>query len=43
MPYMPKHRQSTRERILASARRLFNRNGPSEVSIDGVRAGARRR
>jgi TetR/AcrR family transcriptional regulator, transcriptional repressor for nem operon len=40
MPYVPKHRQATRERILASARRLFNRNGLSEVSIDAVMAGA---
>jgi TetR/AcrR family transcriptional regulator, transcriptional repressor for nem operon len=40
MPYVPEHRQATRERILASARRLFNRNGLSEVSIDAVMAGA---
>jgi hypothetical protein len=25
MPYTPEHRQAMRERILASARRLFNR------------------
>jgi AcrR family transcriptional regulator len=40
MPYKPEHRQATRERILASARRLFNRNGLSEVTIDAVMAGA---
>ena len=40
MPYPQDHRQETRERILASARRLFNRNGLSEVSIDEVMAGA---
>ena len=40
MPYKPEHRQPTRERILASARRLFNRNGLSEVSIDAVMASA---
>jgi len=40
MPYKPEHRQPTRERILASARRLFNRNGLSEVTIDAVMASA---
>jgi len=40
MPYPQDHRQETRERILASARRLFNRNGLTEVSIDEVMAGA---
>jgi AcrR family transcriptional regulator len=40
MPYPQDHRQETRERILASARRLFNRKGLSEVSIDEVMAGA---
>ena len=40
MPYPQDHRQETRERILASARRLFNRNCLSEVSIDEVMAGA---
>jgi TetR/AcrR family transcriptional repressor of nem operon len=40
MPYPQDHRQETREKILASARRLFNRNGLSEVSIDAVMAGA---
>jgi hypothetical protein len=27
MPYSPKHKRDTREKILESARRLFNRNG----------------
>ena len=40
MPYTPEHRLATRERILASARRLFNRNGLSEVTIDAVMASA---
>src|SRR5258708_32650374 len=40
MPYVPEHKAETRLRILDSARRLFNRNGLSEVSIDGVMAGA---
>jgi AcrR family transcriptional regulator len=39
MPYTPEHRQAMRERILASARRLFNRSGLSEVTIDDVMAG----
>jgi len=36
MPYSPKHKQDTRERILESARRLFNRKGFSEVSIGEI-------
>ena len=40
MPYAPEHRTETRSRILASARRLFNRNGLSEISIDEIMAGA---
>lgn len=40
MPYPPDHKQETRERILDSARRLFNRRGLTEVSIDEVMAGA---
>jgi TetR/AcrR family transcriptional regulator, transcriptional repressor for nem operon len=36
MPYSPKHKLDTREKILESARRLFNRKGFSEVSIDEV-------
>jgi TetR/AcrR family transcriptional regulator, transcriptional repressor for nem operon len=38
MPYTPEYRQAMRERILASARRLFNRSGLSEVTIDAVMA-----
>lgn len=40
MPYAPEHRTETRSRILASARRLFNRNGLTEISIDKIMAGA---
>jgi AcrR family transcriptional regulator len=40
MPYKAEHKQETRGRILESARRLFNRNGLSEVTIDQVMAGA---
>src|SRR5262249_23062876 len=36
MPYSAEHKRDTRERILESARRLFNKNGFSEVSIDEV-------
>jgi AcrR family transcriptional regulator len=36
MPYSPKHKLDTRQRILESARRLFNRKGFSEVSIDEI-------
>lgn len=36
MPYSPKHKRDTREKILESARRLFNRNGYSGVSIDEI-------
>src|SRR5215467_2914421 len=36
MPYSPEHKRDTRERILESARRLFNKNGFSEVSIDEI-------
>jgi len=36
MPYSPERKRDTRERILESARRLFNKNGFSEVSIDEV-------
>lgn len=40
MPQASEHRRDTRDRILASARRLFNRRGLSEVSIDELMAGA---
>ncbi len=36
MPYSPEHKRDTREKIVESARRLFNRKGFSEVSIDEV-------
>ena len=36
MPYSPKHKRDTREKILESARRLFNRNGYSGVSIEEI-------
>jgi TetR/AcrR family transcriptional regulator, transcriptional repressor for nem operon len=36
MPYSQKHKRETRERILESARRLFNAKGFSEVSISDV-------
>jgi AcrR family transcriptional regulator len=36
MPYPPKHKRDTREKILESARRLFNRNGYSGVSIEQI-------
>jgi TetR/AcrR family transcriptional repressor of nem operon len=40
MPYSPQHKNDTRQRILESARRLFNRKGFSEVSIDEVMTSA---
>jgi len=36
MPYSPEHKSETRQRILESARRLFNKKGYAEVSIDEV-------
>jgi TetR/AcrR family transcriptional repressor of nem operon len=36
MPYAAKHKQETRKRIVRSARRLFNRRGFAEVSIDEI-------
>jgi AcrR family transcriptional regulator len=36
MPYSPEHKRDTREKILESARRLFNRNGYSGVSIEEI-------
>jgi TetR/AcrR family transcriptional regulator, transcriptional repressor for nem operon len=40
MPYVPEHKAETRVRILESARRLFNRNGLTAISIDEIMAGA---
>jgi AcrR family transcriptional regulator len=36
MPYRPEHKAETRARIISSARRLFNRRGFTEVSIDEI-------
>jgi TetR/AcrR family transcriptional regulator, transcriptional repressor for nem operon len=36
MPHAPQRKQETREQILRSARRLFNRKGFAEVTIDEV-------
>ena len=36
MPYSEEHKQETRQKILESARRLFNRKGFTEVSIEEV-------
>src|SRR5215475_13781016 len=40
MPYSAEHKLDTRQRILESARRLFNSKGFSEVSIDEIMDGA---
>lgn len=40
MPYTAEHKQATRERIVESARRLFNRRGFAQVSIDEIMEGA---
>lgn len=40
MPYRTDHKAGTREKIVASARRLFNARGFSGVSIDEIMAGA---
>jgi AcrR family transcriptional regulator len=40
MPYSPEHKARTRSNIVRSARRLFNRRGFSDVSIDEIMAGA---
>ena len=40
MPYAAEHKQRTRARIVESARRLFNRHGFEQVSIDQVMTGA---
>ena len=36
MPYTTQHKQETRERIIRCARRLFNRKGFAEVTIDEI-------
>ena len=36
MPYSSEHKAQTRERIVHAARRLFNRHGFEQVSIDRV-------
>jgi AcrR family transcriptional regulator len=40
MPYSPHHKQDTRQKILKSAARLFNRKGFSEVTIGEIMASA---
>ena len=40
MSYPPKHKRDTREKILESARRLFNRNGYSGASIEQIMSDA---
>jgi len=40
MPYSPKQKRDTRERILESARRLFNRKGYAGVSIEEIMSDA---
>ena len=40
MPYTPEHKAQTRERIVESARRLFNLHGFAGVSIDEIMADA---
>src|ERR1700752_1868748 len=41
MSYPPEHRRLTKQKIVRSARRLFNRRGFDTVSIDDVMAVAR--
>src|SRR5262249_39908377 len=36
MPYSPEHKRDTHQKILESARRLFNKRGFSEVWIDEI-------
>lgn len=40
MPYSPEHKIQTRARVVESARRLFNRHGFEQVTIDQVMASA---
>lgn len=36
MPYSAEHKQATRKRIVECARRLFNRKGFSDVSVNAI-------
>lgn len=40
MPYTSEHKEQTRQRIVHSARKLFNRHGFEQVSIDRIMAEA---
>jgi DNA-binding transcriptional regulator YbjK len=40
MPYSAEHKESTRQRIITSAARLFNRKGFSEVTISEIMTAA---
>jgi TetR/AcrR family transcriptional regulator, transcriptional repressor for nem operon len=40
MPHAPQHKQETRDRIVRTARRLFNRKGFAEVTIDEIMTAA---
>ncbi|MGC2301225.1 MAG: TetR/AcrR family transcriptional regulator, partial [Acidobacteriaceae bacterium] len=40
MPYPEGHRALVRSKIVASARRLFNRHGFDNVSLDQIMSGA---
>jgi TetR/AcrR family transcriptional regulator, transcriptional repressor for nem operon len=40
MPYPAGHRAEVKKRIVASARRLFNRHGFNQVSLDAIMLGA---
>ena len=40
MPYTPPHKERTRQRILESARCVFNKKGVSEATIGEIMASA---
>lgn len=40
MPYPPGHREAVRTKIIGSARKLFNRHGFENVSLQQIMAGA---
>ena len=40
MPYPPNHRREVKKRIIGSARKLFNRHGFENVSLQSIMAGA---